>query len=90
MFDIFKNSHINKNPLLASEFIKIIPAFELVKNIIQSQNEDRSEKIINNDIIKNGILKKLFRLIGKYRVLAGLMICNIQTYVSIILIYLIF
>ncbi len=56
MFNIFDNSHINKNPLLASEFVKIVPAFELVKHIIQTKNEDRSEKIINNEIIKNGIL----------------------------------
>jgi hypothetical protein len=56
MFDIFDNSQVNENPLLASEFIKIVPAFELAKHIIQTKNEDRFDRIINNKIIKNGIL----------------------------------
>lgn len=56
MFDIFDNSQIQRNPLLALEFIKIVPAFELAKHILQTPNEDRFDRIINNEIIKKGII----------------------------------
>lgn len=56
MFNIFNNLEIHKNPLLAAEFIKIVPAFDLVKQIQQETDQDEFGKIINNKIIQNAIL----------------------------------
>jgi hypothetical protein len=56
MFDIFNNLEVQKNPLLAAEFIKIVPAFDLVKHILQATDQDQFERVINNKIIQNAIL----------------------------------
>lgn len=56
MFNIFDNLEVHKNPLLASEFIKIVPAFELAKNAIETKDNDKFSKILNARVIKAGIL----------------------------------
>jgi hypothetical protein len=56
MFNIFDNSEVHKNPLLAAEFIKIVPAFELIKHILQATDQDEFGRVIDNKIIQNAIL----------------------------------
>lgn len=56
MFNIFDITEVQKNPLLASEFIKIVPAFELAKNAIETKDNDEFSKILNARVIKAGIL----------------------------------
>ena len=56
MFNVFDYSEVHKNPLLASEFIKIVPAFELAKNALETKDNEKFDKILNNKAIKDGIL----------------------------------
>ena len=56
MFNIFDYSEVHKNPLLASEFIKIVPAFELAEHVLETKDNEKYNKILNNKAIKNGIL----------------------------------
>ena len=56
MFNIFENSEVHKNPLLAKEFIKIVPAFELVKHVLATTGNDRFDRILSKKAIKDGIL----------------------------------
>ena len=56
MFNVFDYSEVHKNPLLASEFIKIVPAFELVKHVLETKDNEKYNKILNNKAIKDGIL----------------------------------
>ena len=56
MFNIFDNSEVHKNPLLAAEFIKIVPAFELVKHVLATTGNDRFDRILSKKAIKDGIL----------------------------------
>jgi hypothetical protein len=56
MFNIFDYLEVHKNPLLASEFIKIVPAFELVKHVLETKENEKYKKILNNKAIKDGIL----------------------------------
>jgi len=56
MFNVFDNLQVQKNPLLAAEFIKIVPAFDLVKHILQAKDQDEFGKVINNKIVQNAIL----------------------------------
>jgi hypothetical protein len=56
MFNIFDYLEVHKNPLLASEFIKIVPAFELVKHVLDTQHIEKYSKILNHQSIKTGIL----------------------------------
>ena len=56
MFNVFDYSEVHKNPLLASEFVKIVPAFELAKNALETKNNEKFDKILNNKAIKDGIL----------------------------------
>ena len=56
MFNIFDNSEVHKNPLLAAEFIKIVPAFDLAKHVLNTNGNEKFENILNNKAIKDGIL----------------------------------
>lgn len=56
MFNIFDSSEVLKNRLLASEFIKIVPAFELAKYILENKNTDTFFDLLNIKAVKDGIL----------------------------------
>lgn len=49
MFDIFSLNDAQENPLLAAEFIKIVPAYELAKHILKSysqKSDDGFDKLL--------------------------------------------
>ena len=59
MFNIFDNSEVHKNPLLAAEFIKIVPAIDLVNHILEVSSAEATEKrdsILSCKAIQNAIL----------------------------------
>jgi hypothetical protein len=56
MFNIFDIAEVHKNPLLVSEFIKIVPAFELAKHVIETKDDDKFSKLLNLKSIRDGIL----------------------------------
>jgi hypothetical protein len=60
MFDIFNFKDAQENPLLAAEFIKIVPAYELTKHLLKAYSEESDDGptklLVDIEAIRDGIL----------------------------------
>jgi hypothetical protein len=60
MFDIFNFKDARENPLLAAEFIKIVPAYELTKHLLKTHTQEsedgRDELLVDLEPVRDGIL----------------------------------
>jgi hypothetical protein len=60
MFDVFNMKDVKENPLLAAEFIKIVPAYELAKHLLEAHSQKSDDGwdrlLIDHQPVRKGIL----------------------------------